>query len=471
MASLCCFLSNCHHFKFKTNKFKFDWKTKAPHGVGSAPQPWDTSPCRKTLHVLAPKKVNWEFRLAFTLQNLLHLPAKQLFLKRGSWTCFCSLIRKEIQDDGSSAKARKVLPFSNDKLYCIHIIHTSTAPSQFSNQTSKEVRHVGMESVARTPTANVRNGLRFESHHVSKSLRCCQARQRIKAILATPQLANQTSKEVRHVGMESLARTPTANVRNGLRFESHHVSKSLRCCQARQRIKAILATPQLANQTSKEVRHAGMESLARTPTANVRNGLRFESHHVSKSLRCCQARQRNKAILATPQLANQTSKEVRHAGMESLARTPTANVRNGLRFESHHASKSLRCCHARQWIKAILATPQLANQTSKEVRHVGMESLARTPTANVRNGLRFESHHASKSLRCSQARQRIKAILATPQLANQTSKEVRHAGMESLARTPTANVRNGLRFESHHASKSLRCCHARQQIKAILATP
>ena len=43
-----------------------------------------------------------------------------------------------------------------------------------------------------------------------------------------------------------------------------------------------------ANQTSKEVHHAGIESLARTPTANVRNGLRLESHPVSKPLQAIQ---------------------------------------------------------------------------------------------------------------------------------------------------------------------------------------
>ena len=120
-----------------------------------------------------------------------------------------------------------------------------------------------------------------------------------------------------------------------------------------------------ANQTSKEVHHAGIESLARTPTANVRNGLRLESHPVSKPLQAIQRiNQANMfshvSLTTTTHLshvsyichhmsmywpfpcANQTSKEVHHAGIESLARTPTANVRNGLRLESHPASKPLQ---------------------------------------------------------------------------------------------------------------------------------
>ena len=123
-----------------------------------------------------------------------------------------------------------------------------------------------------------------------------------------------------------------------------------------------------ANQTSKEVHHAGIESLARTPTANVRNGLRLESHPVSKPLqairRINQANMFSHVSLTVRHIyhmchtfviiihhmsmywpfpcANQTSKEVHHASIESLARTPTANVRNGLRLESHPVSKDFK---------------------------------------------------------------------------------------------------------------------------------
>ena len=363
--------------------------------------------------------------------------------------------------------------------------------------------------------------------------------------------ANQTSKEVHHAGIESLARTPTANVRNGLRLESHPVSKPLqdiqRINQANMFSHVSLATTihiyhmchtfviiihhmsmywpfPCANQTSKEVHHAGIESLARTPTANVRNGLRLESHPVSKPLqairRINQANMFSHVSLTTTThlshvsnichhmsmywlfpFANQTSKEVHHAGIESLARTPTANVRNGLRLESHPLSKPLqaiqRINQANMFSHVSLTTTThlshvsyichhmsmdwpfpCANQTSKEVHHAGIESLARTPTANVRNGLRLESHPVSKAL---QAIRRINqanmfshvSLPATTHLshvscichhmsmdwpfpcANQTSKEVHHAGIESLARTPTANVRNGLRLESNPVSKPL----------------
>ena len=440
----------------------------------------------------------------------------------------------------------------------------------FANQTSKEVHHAGIESLAWTPTANVRNGLRLESHPVSKPL---QAIQRINqatmfshvSLPATTHLshvsyichhmsmdwpfpcANQTSKEVHHAGIESLARTPTANVRNGLRLESHPVSKPLQDIQRINQANMFShvsrpATTHLshlsyichhmsmdwpfpfANQTSREVHHAGIESLARTPTANVRNGLRLESHPVSKPLqaiqRINQANMFSHVSLATTThlshvsyichhmsmdwpfpCANQTSKEVHHAGIESLARTPTANVRNGLRLESHPVSKPLqaiqRINQANMFSHVSLTTTThlshvsnichhmsmywpfpCANQTSKEVHHAGIESLARTPTANVRNGLRLESHPVSKPLqaiqRINQANMFSHVSLTTTTLlshlsyichhmsmywlfpcANQTSKEVHHASIESLARTPTANVRNGLRLESHPVSKPL----------------
>ena len=285
-------------------------------------------------------------------------------------------------------------------------------PSPFANQTSKEVHHAGIESLARTPTANVRNGVRLESHHVSKPL---QAIQRIKQtcspmclwqlllIYSLFSFASQTSKEVHHAGIESLARTPTANVRNGVRLESHHVSKPL---QTIQRIKQTCSPMSLwqlphiyhifhhmssyvhvlmywpfsfANQTSKEVHHAGIESLARTPTANVRNGVRLESHHVSKPLQ-------------TIQRIKQTCSPM------SLWQLPHIyQIR-------HHVSHI--CHHVSSYIHVLMYWRfPFANQTSKEVHHAGIESLARTPTANVRNGVRLESHHVSKPL---QTIQRIK---------------------------------------------------------------
>ena len=443
-------------------------------------------------------------------------------------------------------------------------------PFPFANQTSKEVHHAGIESLARTPTANVRNGLRLESHPVSKPLqaipRINQANMFCHVSLTTTThlsyfviichhmsmywpfpFANQTSKEVHHAGIQGLARTPTANVRNGLRLESHPVSKPLQAIpcinQANMFCRVSLTTTThlsyfviichqmsmywpfpFANQTSKEVHHAGIESLARTPTANVRNGLRLESHPVSKPLqaipRINQANMFCHVSLTTTTplsycviichhmsmywpfpFANQTSKEVHHAGIEGLARTPTANVRNGLRLESHPVSKPLqaipRINQANMFSHVALTTTRhlsyfviichhmsmywpfpFANQTSKEVHHAGIESLTRTPTANVRNGLRLESHPVSKPLqaipRINQANMFSHVALTTTTplsyfgiichhmsmywpfpFANQTSKEVHHAGIESLARTPTANVRNGLRLESHPVSKPL----------------
>ena len=127
-------------------------------------------------------------------------------------------------------------------------------PLPFANQTSKEVHHAGIESLARTPTANVRNGLRLESHPVSKPL---QAIQRINQ-------ANMFS----HVSL------PATTHVSHLSYICHHMSMYWRF--------------PFANQTSKEVHHAGIESLARTPTANVRNGLRLESHPVSKPLQAIQ---------------------------------------------------------------------------------------------------------------------------------------------------------------------------------------
>ena len=259
-------------------------------------------------------------------------------------------------------------------------------PLPFANQTSKEVHHAGIESLARTPTANVRNGLRLESHPVSKPLQVIQRINQANmfshvSLPATTHVshlsyichhmsmdwpfpfANQTSKEVHHAGIESLARTPTANVRNGLRLESHPVSKPL---QAIQRINKAnmfshvsLATTihiyhmchtlviiihhmsmywplPFANQTSKEVHHAGIESLARTPTANVRNGLRLESHPVSKPLQAIQ--------------------RINQANMFSHVSLPATTHVSHLSYICHHMSMD--------WPFPC------ANQTSKEVHHV-----------------------------------------------------------------------------------------------------
>ena len=119
-----------------------------------------------------------------------------------------------------------------------------------------------------------------------------------------------------------------------------------------------------ANQTSKEVHHAGIESLARTPTANVRNGLRLESHPVSKPL--------------------QAIRHINQANMFSHVSLPATTLLSHVSYICHHRS--------------IYWPFPCANQTSKEVHHAGIESLARTPTANVRNGLRLESHPVSKPL-------------------------------------------------------------------------
>ena len=277
-----------------------------------------------------------------------------------------------------------------------YICHHMDWPFPCANQTSKEVHHAGIESLARTPTANVRNGLHLESHPVSKPL---QAIRRINqanmfshvSLTTTTHLshvsyichhmdwpfpcANQTSKEVHHAGIESLARTPTANVRNGLRLESHPVSKPL---QAIRRINqanmfshvSLPATTLLShvsyichhmsmdwpfpcgNQTSKEVHHAGIESLARTPTANVRNGLRLESHPVSKPL--------------------QAIRRINQANMFSHVSRPATTPLSHLSYICYHMSMD--------WPFPC------ANQTSKEVHHVsslvcysGSPSIRRPP--------------------------------------------------------------------------------------------
>ena len=223
----------------------------------------------------------------------------------------------------------------------------------FANQTSKEVHHAGIESLARTPTANVRNGVRLESHHVSKPL---QAIQRIK----------QTCS------LMSLWQLPHIyQIRHHVSYICHHVSSYVH-------VLMYWRFP-FANQTSKEVHHAGIESLARTPTANVRNGVRLESHHVSKPLQ-------------TIQRIKQTCSPM------SLWQLPHIyQIRHHVSYICHHVSSYV---HVLMYWRF-----PFANQTSKEVHHAGIESLARTPTANVRNGVRLESHHVSKPL---QAIQRIK---------------------------------------------------------------
>ena len=91
-----------------------------------------------------------------------------------------------------------------------------------------------------------------------------------------------------------------------------------------------------ANQTSKEVHHAGIESLARTPTANVRNGLRLESHPVSKALQVIQ--------------------RINQANMFSHVSLPATTHLSHVSYLCHHMSMD--------WPFPC------ANQTSKEVHHV-----------------------------------------------------------------------------------------------------
>ena len=143
-----------------------------------------------------------------------------------------------------------------------------------------------------------------------------------------------------------------------------------------------------ANQTSKEVHHAGIESLARTPTANVRNGLRLESHPVSKPLQAI--RRINQANMFS------------HVSLTTTTITCVIHIYHysHVHRHCHHMSMywpSSHSSHANQTSKEVHHYSH-ANQTSKEVHHAGIESLARTPTANVRNGVRLESHPVSKPL-------------------------------------------------------------------------
>ena len=324
-------------------------------------------------------------------------------------------------------------------------------PLPFANQTSKEVHHAGIESLARTPTANVRNGLRLESHPVSKPL---QAHTFSHA--STKQTCSPMSLW-----------TPTANVRNGLRLVypvhtlSHVSSHVSYICH---HMSMYWPLP-FANQTSKEVHHAGIESLARTPTANVRNGLRLESHPVSKPLQAI--RRINQANMFS-HVSLTTTTHLSHPIVRHLRRSIMQALRSDTNI-CHHPVCPCTDCHYThvQYVRHLRRSIMQA-----------LRAIARTPTANVRNGLRLESHPVSKPL---QAIQRINqanmfshvSLPATTLLshlsyichhmsmywpfpcANQTSKEVHHAGIESLARTPTANVRNGLRLESHPVSKPL----------------
>ena len=223
-----------------------------------------------------------------------------------------------------------------------------------------------------------------------------------------------------------------------------------------------------ANQTSKrchtfviicpctDYSHVQIRHLRRSimpPTANVRNGLRLESHPVSKPL--------------------QAIRHINQANMFSHVSLPATTLLSHVSYICHHRSIYWPCSPMSLWqllhIYHMCNTfviicpctnhfkPYDANQTSKE--HQPSKHVLSTTTllSHV-----YICHHMS--------------MYWPFPCANQTSKEVHHhwepcsdtncecekrftsrvsSGIESLARTPTANVRNGLRLESHPVSKPL----------------